>query len=466
MKDTAATITTTTTLPPGPKGLPIVGNALQFGHDPLGFVREMEQTYGRMATLYLGKVPYVLCFRPEHVRYFLTEQQRNFTKINRNGQGNLRLLLGDGLLTSEGDFHRQQRRLVQPAFHRSRIENYADTMVRLTEEMLKKWQPGQEIDIAHEMQQLTLRIIMNALFNVDSSEQAALLGVTFNQVINNGGGLLGRFTRLRVDLPFTRFHKMLEGKRTLDTFVYDLIAQRRREGRDEGDVLSMLLEAQDEGNSMSDKQVHDQVLTFVAAGHETAQNTLSFTFYLLSQYPAVREKLLTELHRVLDERTPTAQDLPELPYLEWVINEAWRVYPPAWSQGRRAIEAFELDGYHFPAGTIVIFSQWVLHHLPDIWEDPEVFRPERWDSVNGQKVPQWAYFPFGGGSRMCIGMPFAQMETKLLLATILQRYSPRLVPGFPVVLKPRVTLRPKYGMRMILDASRLSHDIMQFSERP
>ncbi|HKV56901.1 MAG TPA: cytochrome P450, partial [Ktedonobacteraceae bacterium] len=289
-------------LPPGPKGLPVFGNALQFQRDSLGFVREMERAYGRMATMHMGKIPFVLCFRPEHVRYFLTEQQRNFTKANRNGAGNLRFLLGDGLLTSEGEFHRQQRRLVQPAFHRSRIENYADTMVRLTEEMLGEWQVGQEVDMAREMQQLTLRIIMNALFNVDSREQAARLGMAFNQIINNGGRALGRKRRLRVDLPFTNYHKLLEAKSTLDTFVYDLIAQRRKEGRDTGDVLSMLLAAQDEGNSMTDKQVHDQVLTFVAAGHETAQNTLSFTFYLLAQHPEVREKLLIELRSVLQGR--------------------------------------------------------------------------------------------------------------------------------------------------------------------
>jgi cytochrome P450 len=441
------------TLPPGPKGLPIVGNASQFQRDPLGFIREMEQTYGRMATIHIGKVPFVLCFRPEHVRYFLTERQRNFTKINRNGAGNLRFLLGDGLLSSEGDSHRQQRRLVQPAFHRSRIENYAETMVRLTEEMLGEWQAGQEVNIAYEMQQLTLRIIMNALFNVDSREQAARLGAAFNQIINNGGRAMGRRNRLRVNLPFTRYHKVLEAKQTLDTFVYDLIAQRRKEGRDTGDVLSMLLEAQDEGNSMTDKQVHDQVLTFVAAGHETAQNTLSFTFYLLWHHPEVHKKLLAELRNVLNGRTPIVQDLPSLPYLEWTINEAWRVYPPAWTQGRMASEAFDLDGYHFPAGTIVVFSQWVLHHLPEIWGDPDTFRPERWDPAIAGKLSQFAYFPFGGGSRICIGMPFAQMETKLLLATILQRYSPRLKPGFALELQPRVTIRPKHGMPVILDTT-------------
>ncbi len=437
-------------LPPGPKGLPIVGNTLQFRHDPLHFVREMQQIYGQMATIHFGKIPVVMFFRPEHVRYFLVEKPRNFVKP---GLGNLRFLLGDGLLTTDGDFHRQQRRLVQPAFHKHRVEGYADTMVQLTEEMIARWQPGSEVDMTQEMQQLTLRIIMKALFNLDSPSQSALLGQAFNQMITNSSRTVGSVRRLRLDLPFTPYDRVMAGKRTLDTFVYDLIKQRRAKGHDVGDVLSMLLQAQEEGNTMTDKQVHDQVLTFVAAGHETAQNTMSWTFYLLSQHPQVLEKLLSELHTVLNGRAPSIADMPNLPYLEWVINESWWVYPPAWTLSRRAIEAFDLDGYHFQAGTIATFSQWVLHHLPDIWGDPDIFRPERWDPLNVQQVPPLAYFPFGGGPRICIGMPFAELETRLLLATILQHYTPRLVPGFAVVPQPRVTLRPKYGMRMILEAT-------------
>lgn len=437
-------------LPPGPRGLPFIGNLHQFQNNPLSFFRETQQQYPRMATVYLGKEPFVLCFRPEHVRYILIEQARKFAKPGRGGF-NLRFLLGDGLLTIDGDFHRQQRRLVQPAFHKHRVENYADIMVQMTQEMLAEWQPESEVNISQEMQYLTLRIIAKALFNLDSRTVASELGLAFDKVINRSRRQLNILERMGLALPFSAYGKAMAGKRTLDTFVYDLIAQRRAEGHDTGDVLSMLLAAQDEGNTMTDKQVHDQVLTFIAAGHETAQNTLSWTFYLLSQHPEAREKLLSELQTVLDGRAPTVADLAHLPYLEWVINESWRILPPAWTQGRRSIEEVELDGYHFPAGTFFIVSQWVLHHLPDIWGDPETFRPERWEPANGQKVPQGAYFPFGAGPRICIGMPFAQMETKLLLATILQKYTPRLVPGFQVVLQPRVTLRPKHGIRMILE---------------
>jgi cytochrome P450 len=439
--------------PAGPQGLPVVGNALQFQRDPLHFFRETQQRYSRMATIYVGKQPLVMCFRPEHVRALLIENARNFVKPNRGGF-NLKLLLGDGLLTSDGDFHRQQRRLVQPAFHRQRIEGYADTMVQLTEQMLASWRAGNEVNIAQEMQFLTLRIIGKALFNIDDRTQIATLGQAFNVVIEQSRRQSAPLNALRLDVPWTPYGKVQRGKQTLDSFVYDLIARRRAEGGDQGDVLSMLLDAQDEQETMSDKQIRDQVTTFIAAGHETAQNTLSWTFYLLSQHPEVYTRLLAELQTVLAGRTPTVADLANLPYLEWVINESWRVLPPAWTQGRRAVNDFELDDYHFPADTIFLVSQWVLHHLPDIWGDPDNFRPERWDPVNGQKVPQGAYFPFGAGPRMCIGMPFAQMETRLLLATILQRYTPRLVPGFPVVIQPRVTLRPKYGMRMTLEPTR------------
>ena len=443
----------TATLPAGPKGLPVVGNALQFQRDPLAFMRRTQQQFGRMAHLRLGNETVVTFFRPEHVRYFLMEHPRNFIKPNLGNGANLKAFLGDGLLTTDGEFHRKQRRLVQPAFHKKRVEGYADVMVQFTQEMLETWQAGAEIDMAQSMQQLTLRIILKSLFNIDSPAQATTLGYAFNDVINNTRRRFSTLAKLERRLPLEKNRRREAGERTIDDFVYALIKQHRAEGQDVGDVLSMLLDAQDEGNTMTDKQVHDQVLTFVAAGHETAQNTLSWTFYLLSQHPTVYKKLLAELQMVLAGRTPTVADLAKLPYLEWVINESWRYYPPAWLQGRRALEAFDLDGYHFPANTVALLSQWVTHNLPDIWGDPANFRPERWDPSSGQKVPQGAYFPFGGGPRMCIGMPFAEMETKLLVASILQRFTPRLVPGFPAVPQPRVTLRPKYGMHMILEAT-------------
>ena len=444
----------TSHLPPGPRGFPVVGNILQFRRDPLTFVSGVQRSFGRIATIYLGGMPIVLCFQPEHVRYFLVDHARNFTSSQFNQ--NLRRVLGDGLLTTDGDFHRQQRRLIQPAFHKRRVEGYAGIMVQHTQEMLAHdWKPGARIDIAQAMRDLTLRIVAKSLFDVDLKEDHPELGQAFTSVIENPVRLPFSLRSLPIDLPFTAYGKHMQGLRALNTYVYGLIKRRRAEGRDTGDVLSMLLSAQEDEVTMTDKQVRDQTMTLFAAGHETTANALAWAFYLLSEHPVVSAKLVTELSQVLRGRPPAVDDLPNLPYLDWVVSESMRLYPPAWTQGRRSIESFELDGYQFPAATTVMFSQWVLHRLPEIWGDPTAFRPERWDPENAAKVPSGAYFPFGGGPRMCIGMPFAQLEARLLLAAILQQYAPKLVPGYPVVPRPRVTLRPKYGIQMTLEPATL-----------
>ncbi|MGH2493278.1 MAG: cytochrome P450, partial [Ktedonobacteraceae bacterium] len=384
----------------------------------------------------------------EHVRYVLTENPRNFT--SREVAEGLRQLIGDGLLTIDGEAHRQQRRMVQPAFHKKRVEGYASVMTDYTEGTLKNWRAGERIDMARAMQELTLRIVGKCLFNLDVADQVDTLGNAFTEMIGNPIGLLEGFLNVRIDQPFTAYGRRMAAKRRIDEFIYQLIAPRRSETGDKGDVLSMLLKAQEGEIALSDTQVRDHIMTFVAAGHETTANALTWTFYLLAQHPDARKKLLAELQSVLAGRAPTIDDLPNMPYTEWVLNESMRLYPPAWTQGRRATEAFDLDGVHFPAGTMVMFSQWVIHRLPEIWGDAETFRPERWDPTNEQKVLPWSYFPFGGGPRICIGMPFAQLEAKLLLATILQQFTPHLAPGSRVELNPLITLRPKHGMPMIL----------------
>ncbi len=315
------------TFPPGPQGLPVLGNFLSFRDDPLNFMTAVQRRYGDLVSVKLMNTRVICGFRPEHVRYCLMERPRSFQSLQSQG-GNLRILLGEGLLTSEGDFHRQQRRLVQPAFHRQRIETYADTMVNYTLETLEGWQAGCEVDMATQMRQLTLRIVLKTMFNVESHEQAVMLGHAFNTVI-------GQAPR-RLPLVRGPLARLLErsGREQLDTFVATLIQQRRTDEHDQGDILSMLMATHDEGESLSDQQIRDQVMTLMAAGHETAQNSLCWTLYLLAQHPTVFEKLLAELHTVLHSRVPTAQDLAQLPYLEWVMNESWRVYPPAWRIGR------------------------------------------------------------------------------------------------------------------------------------
>ncbi|MBV9227889.1 MAG: cytochrome P450 [Chloroflexi bacterium] len=440
-----------TTLPPGPRPLPYLGNLLAFRLDQTGYFQHLQRTYGDMVTFHLGKQPFVLLFRPEYVRYLLVENPRIF--LNRpvatggNGAGGT-----EGLLTIDGEKHRQQRRAVQPAFHKKQIEGYAEIMSRYTEELLDTWHVGDTVDMSRAMQGLTLRIVSKCLFSIDFSNQLDTLGSTFTDILGNPAGALETLFNIRIDNPLTSYGKRMQAFRRLDILVDTLIAQRRSDEHDRGDVLSMLLTAPDgeRPGTLNDKQVHDHITTFIAAGHETTAIALAWTFYLLSQHPQIRDKLLDEIRTVLAGRTLTWEDLERLPYTDWVLNESMRLYPPAWFQARFASEDFEMDGYHFPAGTRFLMSQWVVHHRPDIWGDPEVFRPERWDPQNGQKVPPGAFFPFGGGPRICIGMPFAQFEAKLILTSILQRFIPQTVPGYQPGLNPTITLRPKNNVRVIL----------------
>lgn len=438
---------TVPSLPPGPKGLPFIGSYLNYLWQPLRFTRELQRNYGAMATVHFGKGPVVFVFRPEHIRYCLVENPRNFVRQVAKG---VRIFLGDeGLLAIAGDLHRQQRKIVQPAFHKQRVNNYANIMTQFTQEMLASWENKKMADIADEMQNLTIRITMKTLFDVDSPQQTRQLAHTFDSVLSTSPIQRTLFARF-VDRQL--LIKLRKDVRAIDTFIRGLIAQRRIEGNDTGDILSMLLIAQEEGVSLTDQQVYDHVLTFIAAGSDTVRNTLVWACYLLSQNRRVLEKLLSELHTVLAGRLPTLEDLPNLPYLDRVINESWRCYPPVWMQPfRTVLNDFELDGYHIPAKTQVVFCQWVLHNLPDIWGDPENFRPERWDPSNEQTIPQGAYFPFGMGPTTCIGMPFAQLEIRLILATILQRYTFQLAPSARVVPQPLTSLRSKYGMLMYLE---------------
>lgn len=463
-------------LPPGPKGFPFLGNVLQFRHDQLNYLLKLEQTYGRMATVSIGKTPIVLLFRPEHVRYVLTENPGNFTNREVAGGlifGNLLVLtllarnftskvtqglhdlVGDGLLTTDGDFHRWHRRLLQPAFSKRRVENYAHMIVRYTQEAVELWQAGAQVDMAHDLQALILRMIMKILVDIDLVEQDGEVSRAIDAVLGQPVGLLEGLLNVQIDLPITPYGKRMAAMRKGDAYIYSIIDRRIADKRDAGDVLSILLSVQekekDDTRAMTKQQVRDELVSLLAAGHETTTNTLAWTFYLLSEHPAVREKVLAELQSVLNGRDPEVDDLPKLLYLDWVIKESMRLYPSAWTQGRQAVEAFDLDGYHLPAGTMLMFSQWVLHRLPDIWGDPEVFRPERWDPLQEQKVPQWAYFPFGGGSRICMGMSLAQLQIRLVLAVILQRYIPHLVPGHSVEPFPLITLRVKRGLHMKLE---------------
>jgi cytochrome P450 len=438
-------------LPPGPPGLPYFGNLFAMLRDPLRFLERTQRTYGDLATIRFGRGRAVACFHPRHVRYFLVEGAERVTPVGL--APTLGEVLGEGLLTTDGPFHRQQRALIGPAFHKRRVEGYAATMVEHTRELLAGWRPGQGLDIARAMSELTLRIVAHALFSVDlrTDPAGAALTRAFHDLIENARPAYHPLRRIRIDHPRTMYGRHMAARRTLDAYIYGLIARRRAAGCDTGDILSWLLETETEGGPLPDRLIRDQTMTLFSAGHETTANALTWAFYLLARNRPARERLIAELARVLAGRAPTPDDLPRLPYLDWTVNETLRLYPPAWTQGRIVTRPFDLDGYHFRKGQVVLFSQWVIQRRPDLWGDADRFRPERWDPAAGEKPPGWAYFPFGGGPRVCIGMPFAQMEARLLLATILQAYAPRLAPGARVATRPRITLRAKYGMPMILE---------------
>lgn len=460
---------TGTTLPPGPRRLPYIGNLLSLRRDPLGYLQRLQRTYGNMATIYLMKNPAVLLFRPEHVRYVLVEHPRDFSNINslqgdRNDDDNFG---SEGLLTINGEKHRQQRHAVQPAFHKKRVDGYASIMQQYTRELLKTWQVGDKVDMSRAMQELTLRIVSKCLFSIDLSSQLAPLSDAFDGVIGSSTSMAEDLLNIHIDNPVTGYGKRRAAIRQLDMLIYTLIAQRRDNYGDYNDVLSMLMTArsgEEPGTKLSEKQIHDHILTFLAAGHETTAITLVWTFYLLAQYPQVRLQLQDEIRSVLGGREPTLEDLAKLPALDRVLNESMRLYPPAWLQMRFVTKETELDGVQLPVGTMLILSQWVIHRRPDIWEDAEVFKPERWDPAREQQVPPGAYFPFGGGPRTCIGMPLAQMEARLILASILQRYTPQPVPGYTPGFQPVITLRPKRHLEVTLMPASSSESDAQWKQ--
>src|SRR2546429_3350489 len=356
---------------------------------------------------------------------------------------------------------------VQPVFHKKQVENQAANIEQYTQELLKTWHLGDSIDMSRTMQELTLRIVSKCLFSIDLSSQLGPLSDAFDGIIGTSTSMAESLLNIRIDNPITGYGRRMAASRQLDMLIYTLIAQRRDDDRDYHDVLSMLMSAQvgeEPGTKLTEKQIHDHTLTFLAAGHETTAITLVWTFYLLSQYPQVRIKLQDEIRSALAGRAPTLDDLAKLPYLDWVLNESMRLYPPAWLQMRFVARETELDGVRLPVGTLLILSQWVVHRLPEIWQDADTFRPERWDPANKQQIPQGAYFPFGGGPRTCIGMPLAQLEARIILASILQNYTPQPAPGYTPGFQPVITLRPKQHLQVTLTPASSSDSDAQWRQ--
>jgi cytochrome P450 len=443
-------MTPTVNLPPSPKSNSLNGHLSDFSQDPLGFLTKCAHEYGDVVYLRFGPFPAYLVSHPDQIEYVLANTNRQFTK-NRGLRTSNRLLLGDGLLASEGNFWRRQRRLVQPAFHHQRIAAYGDAMVAYTRRMLATWQDGEIRELHQEMMQLTLAITAKTIFDVDVEGEDKELGTALSAAMEYFNIRNSNLLLLSESISAEDHLRFQQGIRQLDETIYSIIRQRRSSGEAPGDLLSMLLQAQDEdGNCMTDQEVRDELMTMVVGGYETTANTLVWVWMLLSQHPEVEAKLLEELQEVLGDRTATAADLPRLRYTESAVTESMRLYPPVWIMGREVVQDCEIGGYALPVGTTVFMSQWVTHRDIRFFDDPEAFNPDRWADGLAKRLPSCAYFPFGGRPRACIGKPLVMMEAVLVLATIVQNFQLRLVPGHPVTPWPPFTLRPKHGMKMLL----------------
>ena len=430
--------------------------------NPILLFEHLAKTYGPVSHYKLGSSNIVFINEPELIREILVTQASSF--IKERTQNRMKILLGEGLITSEGEFHMRQRRIAAPAFHRQRIQAYASMMVERGAAMRATWQPGQIFDMSAAMMELTLEIVARTLFATDVTAAIREINDEVNVIMRLYNYLIAlprAESYLRWPIPgLIRFRK---ARARLDAQVYRMIAERRAANEDRGDLLSMLMAARDEGEisadkrrkpsgpttGMSDRQLRDEVITIFLAGYETVANALTWTWYLLSENPEAAERMQKEIDEVLQGRLPTLEDVPRLRYTEMVFAESMRLYPPAWAMGRQSTQVVELGPYRLPVGTYFFFSQYILQRSEEFYPEPLRFDPERFTPEQKAVRPRFTYFPFGGGSRQCIGEAFAWMEGVLILATLAQRWKFHMVPGQTVDVQPKITLRPKYPMMMV-----------------
>lgn len=435
---------------PGP-GFSFPGQQLlAFRRDPIGMLRDLAGTYGDIVQFRFAGRPAFLLNHPDFIQQVLVTDHQNFTK--GRALQRMRRVLGHGLLTAEGEDHRQARRLVQPAFQHQRLVEYATTMAAQTVAVSDSWQADAVFDMAEEMNHLTLRIIGQTLFSADLSPQVARIASALDALLGISDPIRLLLAPLLSWLPTPSAHHFRAAQRYFDGLIYGLIEERRRFGPGPGDLLDLLLASVDEetGQPMDDSFIRDQALTLLLAGHETTANALAWCWHLLAAHPPAETRLHAEVDRLFPQgETPGMETVQDLAYTRAVLSESMRIYPPAWAIGRSAIADCNIGGYTVPAGSMVILSQWVTHRDHRYYTDADAFLPERWlDDERGQR-PRFAYFPFGGGPRSCIGAQFALTEGILLLAILARRWRMRPADTRPVLPEPRVTLRPKGGLWMV-----------------
>lgn len=433
-------------LPPGPKGGLVLGVMPEFNRDTLGFI-ERAKDHGDVVRMRFFYLTVHFLYDPAHIEYVLSTNARNFIKSRSLRTPFFRRLVGQGLLTSEGEVWKRQRRLAQPAFHRQRISSYGDVMVEYTQRMIANWQSGEQRDLHRDMMRLTLEIVVKTLFDADVSRDADKVGNVLSRLVKPFASQATLKWIADNRLPTATHRSFNRDVNEIDAIVYRIIDERRTSGIDQGDLLSMLLAAHDEdGSQMTNRQLRDEVMTLFLAGHETTALTLSWAWYLIARNPEVERKFHQELDQVLGGRLPVAADLPRLKYTEMIARESMRLYPPAYGVGRQAVEDCEIGKFRIRRGSQLFMFQWVTQRDPRFFPDPEKFKPERWTEEFTSSLPKYAYFPFGGGPRVCIGNYFAMMEIVLLMATIGQRFRFSVGQEKPVELLPAMSLRPKDGI--------------------
>ncbi|MBL4657972.1 MAG: cytochrome P450 [Flavobacteriales bacterium] len=446
----SSTVKQTLKRPPGPRTLPWFGSARKISADTIGFLTNMAREYEGISyfTAIGMRVDYLTA--PEHIKHVLQDNNKNY--IKGSNYRFLRMFLGQGLLTNEGESWLVQRRLAQPAFHRKPIASFAETMTAYTLEMTKVWEDkellNKEINIHEEMMAVTLRIVGQTLMSKDLNVSAAEIGVSLGILIENIYTRVHHIIHLPLWVPTPANLRFKKNKKIMDDIILAVIDERLANPSDHMDLLAMLVNAKDEdtGETMDRTQLRDEVMTIFAAGHETSANALTWTLYLLAKHPAIADKLYDELCMVLGGRTPEMEDIPKLKYTLQIIEEAMRLFPPAWIIERHALADDQVGGYRIAKGDEVMMSPYVMHRDPKYWESPDEFNPDRFSSENSKARDKYAYYPFGGGPRFCIGSNFALLEMQLVLAILCQKYSFAVDPSLQVELDPLITLRPKGGM--------------------
>lgn len=435
-------------LPPGPPGRPFFGNLPDFTRDALAYFVE-SRDYGDVVLLRFGPFKGFLVYSPELVHRVLVTDAEHYYKTT-GVKRSMEMLIGQGLFTNDGDSWKRQRRLVQPAFHTRRIGAYGQTMVDFTEAMLAEWQDGNTVDVEAAMTGLTMKIIARTLFDA-SLDDTARIGEAITVALKEVDDRLNRLILLPDWAPTQSNRILKDAVKQLNVIIQGFIEDRRASGEDKGDLLSMLLLARDEDTDgvMTDQQVRDEAMTLFGAGHETTSHALAWVWAALAENPAAEARLHAELAEVLGGRAPALDDLPRLKYTEQVIKEAMRLYPPAWITTREATKDIDLGGYLVRKGEVVVLPFYAIFRDPRYFADPLRFDPDRFSAEREKDIPKYAYVPFGGGPRVCIGNAFAMMEARLILATMAQRFRLAVAPGQVVEPQRMFTLRFKYGLKMV-----------------